>query len=260
MNKKCSIYCFTNLVNNKKYIGSTIQEPNIRYNQHLYCARTEDSGRYHYPLYEAIRKYGLENFSFEVIFQKDCSEEEIRLIEREYILLYNTVSPNGYNQTDNTEHPINTIESYQKMSETKREKAKRVALIDDNNNIIQVFRSIADCAEELNEDEKKIAACCRGERKTTGGKKFHWLDENNNLIIPEYKRDLYKGEIGTTQIQSTNRKVAKINKDTDEIIATYDSLALAARENKCDSSCISKVCNGKRNTTGGFKWKYIDNK
>ena len=32
------IYCFTNLINNKKYIGSTINEPNIRYNQHIYCA------------------------------------------------------------------------------------------------------------------------------------------------------------------------------------------------------------------------------
>ena len=260
MNRKCSIYCFTNLINNKKYIGSTIQEPNVRYNQHLYCARTESSGRYHYPLYEAIRKYGLENFSFEIIFQKECSEEEIRLIEKDYILFYNTVSPNGYNQTDDTEHPINAIESYQKMSETKREKAKQVALVDEDNNIIKVFRSIVDCAEELNENEKKIASCCRGERKTTGGKKFYWLDENGDLLIPEYKRDQYKGEAGTTQIQITNRKVAKIDKDTNEIIATYDSLALAARENGCDSSCISKVCNGKRNTTGGFKWKYIDNK
>lgn len=210
--KISTIYCFTNLLNNKKYIGSTIQEPNIRYNQHIYNATHENTHQYNYPLYEAIRKYGLENFSFEILFQKECSEEEIRLIEKEYILSYNTVSPNGYNQTDNTEHPINAIESYQKMSETKREKAKRVALIDNNDNIIKIFRSIVDCAEELNENEKKIAACCRGERKTTGGKRFYWLDENNNLIVPEYKRDLYKGEAGTTQIQSTNRKVAKINK------------------------------------------------
>ena len=26
------IYCFTNLINQKKYIGSTINKPNIRYN------------------------------------------------------------------------------------------------------------------------------------------------------------------------------------------------------------------------------------
>ena len=159
---------------------------------------------------------------------------------------YNTVSPNGYNQTDDTEHPINAIESYQKMSNTKRENAKQVALVDDNNSIIEIYRSIVDCAEALNLDERKIAACCRGERKTTQNKKFYWLDIDNNLIIPEYNRNSYKGENGTTQKQITNRKVAKINIETNEIIIIYDSIALASRENNCDSSAIAKVCRGKR--------------
>ena len=55
-----------------------------------------------------------------------------------------------------------------------------------------------DCAEETTLDERKIAACCRGERLTTGNKKFYWLDKNDDLIIPEYKRDNYKGKEGTT--------------------------------------------------------------
>lgn len=258
--RQCSIYCFTNKTNGKQYIGSTIQPANVRYNQHIYNATHETAHQYNYPLYQAIRKYGLENFSFEIIYQAECTEEEIRLIEADYIHEFNTIAPNGYNQTDDTQHPINAIESYKKMSETKRENAKRVALIDNDKNIVQVFRSIADCAEALKIDEKKIGACCRGERRTTDNKQFCWLDENNNLIIPKYKRDLYKGAAGTTQLQSTNRKVAKVDKDTNEILATYDSIALAARENNCDNSAISKVCNGKRNMCGGFKWKYIDNK
>ena len=258
--RQCSIYCFTNKVNGKKYIGSTIQAPNIRYNQHIYNATHDNAHQYEYPLYQAIRKYGLDNFTFDVIYQAEHTEEEIRLIEADYIHEFNTVSPNGYNQTDNTKHPINAIESYKKMSETKREKAKCVAQCDEDNNILNIFRSIADCSELTGADEKKIGACCRGERKTTDGYRFYWLDENNNLIIPEYKRDTYKGVAGTTQIQSTNRQVAKIDKNTNEILAIYDSIALAARENNCDNSGISKVCNGKRNICGGFKWKYIDNK
>ena len=258
--RQCSIYCFTNKVNGKKYIGSTIQAPNIRYNQHIYNTTHESAHQYDYPLYQAIRKYGLDNFTFDVIYQAEHTEEEIRLIEADYIHEFNTVSPNGYNQTDNTEHPINAIESYKKMSETKREKAKCVAQCDENNNVLNIFRSIADCSELTGADEKKIGACCRGERKTTDGYRFYWLDENDNLIIPEYKRDAYKGAAGTTQMQSTNRQVAKIDKNTNEILAVYDSIALAARENNCDNSGISKVCNGKRNICGGFKWKYIDNK
>ena len=84
------IYCFTNLINNKKYIGSTISQPNIRYNQHIYNATHETSHQYNYPLYQAIRKYGIENFSFEIIEQKDGSEFEIRQLEQKYIIQLNT--------------------------------------------------------------------------------------------------------------------------------------------------------------------------
>ncbi len=251
------IYCFTNLINNKKYVGSTIQKPNIRYNQHIYNATHKNSHQYDYPLYQAIRKYGLNNFTFEIIYQKECEEQEIRKIEKDFIIKLNSLTPNGYNQTLNTEHPINDIISYQKTSNTKRAKAKCVAEVDKDNNIIQIWRSIADCSEETKIDEKKIAAVCRGERKTTSNKIFYWLDKNNNPIIPLYSRDIYKGEKGTTQIQSSSKKVKKINKDTKEVIDIYDTIALAARENNCDASAICKVCAGKRKTCGGFIWEYI---
>ena len=49
-----------------------------------------------------------------------------------------------------------------------------------------------------------------------------------------------------------------MNNKTKEILATYDTIALAARENKCDASGITKTCKGIRAYCGGYLWKYID--
>ena len=256
----CSVYCFTNLINGKQYIGSTIKPVNRRYNEHIYNATHENARQYNYPLYQAIRKYGIENFKFEVLESKECSETEIRLIEADYIVRYNCVSPNGYNQTYDTEHPINSPETYAKIRETKREKSKQVAEINTDNELISTYRSIVDCAEATGLNEKKIAAVCRGERLTTGERRFCWIDDSGKLEIPVYtgNLNLYKGKSGITQIQSSSRKIAKMDLKTNEILDTYDTIALAARENNCDASGISKVCRGKRNSAGGFKWKYLD--
>ena len=252
------IYCFTNTANQKKYIGSTTVDPQRRFSQHIYNATHEASPKYNYPLYCAMRLYGLDKFTYEVIEEIECDELTLRQFEQDYIIKFNTLAPNGYNQTLNTEHPLNDPRTYEKMSNTKREKAKEIVELAEDNTIINKWRSIVDCAEATGLDEKKIGSCCRGERLATSNRRFCWINDDETLDLKEYKRDPYKGAAGTTQIQSTSKKVAKINKNTDEIIAIYDTIALAARENNCDSSGISKVCCGRRNMCGGYKWQYVN--
>lgn len=53
------------------------------------------------------------------------------------------------------------------------------------------------------------------------------------------------------------KRTAKLSKDTEEIIAIYQSASEAARQCGLFESKISLVCNGLRRTTGGYKWKYI---
>lgn len=64
MNKLWFIYKITNIVNKKLYIGQTV-DPKTRWSRHKSDARLNK--KYNYHLYDAIRKYGVENFIFEIV-------------------------------------------------------------------------------------------------------------------------------------------------------------------------------------------------
>ena len=61
------IYCFTNLINNKKYVGQSINDDGSRYSNHKHAYKSEKNCEYDSPLHRAMRKYGFENFSYEIV-------------------------------------------------------------------------------------------------------------------------------------------------------------------------------------------------
>lgn len=87
------IYKITNKINNKSYIGqSTHIEKRLRDHKSEY----EWNRHPNYPLYKAFKKYGLENFIFQIIEQcypQDLDENEIFWIKYYHSL----TSEHGYN-------------------------------------------------------------------------------------------------------------------------------------------------------------------
>ena len=73
------IYKITNLINNKAYIGQSINIES-RWRHHKADSKNKLSENYEKILYRAFRKYGIENFSFEVIEQ--CSIDELDIKEK----------------------------------------------------------------------------------------------------------------------------------------------------------------------------------
>lgn len=88
------IYKATNVINGKIYIGQTVQRLHVRIRDHINTALTNHSNIY---FHNAIRKYGKENFEWEIIECCD-SKEELDEIEFHYIKQYNSFE-NGYNLT-----------------------------------------------------------------------------------------------------------------------------------------------------------------
>ena len=84
------IYKIQNLINNKVYIGQS-KNINSRWRQHRYLANIDDG-----HLYRAMRKYGIDNFSFSVI--EECSISSLNDREEFWIKSYDSTNPEkGYN-------------------------------------------------------------------------------------------------------------------------------------------------------------------
>lgn len=91
------IYKFTNKINGKAYIGqSTDILQRVKDHEHRALTNYPSNREYNKSLYRAIRKYGIDNFEFEVL--ETCEQSELNEKEKYYIALYDSYK-NGYNET-----------------------------------------------------------------------------------------------------------------------------------------------------------------
>lgn len=88
------IYKITNTTNNKIYVGQSVYIQR-RINAHKSTAFNGLDPSYNHPLYCSIRKYGVDNFLFEII--EECSIEKLNIREKFWIDYYDSMVPNGYN-------------------------------------------------------------------------------------------------------------------------------------------------------------------
>ena len=87
------VYKITNSINNKSYVGMTKGSLESRWLSHISSANQGSSFRFH----AAIRKYGIDNWTKEILFESD-NMSLIREKEADYILSLNLINFNvGYN-------------------------------------------------------------------------------------------------------------------------------------------------------------------
>lgn len=95
-----TIYKITNTVNGKVYIGKTSNTIEKRFKEHIKDSKRVRCNKR--PLYDAINKYGIENFIIETVESNIC-DSDINDKEIYYIQKYNSYigfkNSNGYNAT-----------------------------------------------------------------------------------------------------------------------------------------------------------------
>jgi group I intron endonuclease len=104
------IYKFTHIETSRCYIGQTIQDPNRRRLEHISDSR-HTPREYHF--HNALRKYGIDAFTFEVIDQA-TSLDELNLLEGKYVEQFDSIS-NGFNIRQPGGNKLHSEESKERM-------------------------------------------------------------------------------------------------------------------------------------------------
>lgn len=118
------LYIITNLLNQKQYVGITTQvNPYRRWIEHKSVSKKNKTKT---PISAAIRKYGHENFTFEV-FKKlnNGSIENLLEEETKLIIERDTLAPKGYNLQLKSSFRIMSPELSKKLSICNQGKSKK---------------------------------------------------------------------------------------------------------------------------------------
>lgn len=195
-----TIYLHRNKLNGKVYIGQTIQQnPEDRW-------KNGKGYKTCYYFYNAIQKYGWDNFEHVILEQNEnWTQEELNIKEKEYIAKYQANNPQyGYNITSGgssispnalpkalewmkqhpefgkaraqnmlqwqKEHPQEMLQMRQinakKASDARKRKVQCIETGD-------IFESATEAARKVPKTtQSKICMVCRGQRNTCGG--YHW--------------------------------------------------------------------------------------
>lgn len=221
------IYSFTNLINGKKYIGQTIN-PNQRYAAHKSAISNINSSEFDSPLHRAFRKYGFENFEYEVLTETE-SIDELNALEAYYIAYYNTQVPNGYNIKAGGNNA-----SF-KMKEETKEKLRKIHAVLSEEEVIALRKAYAN-----HESPSKIF-----NEKYKGKMHYNsflniWCGSRYGYIMPEVFTE--KNRRKTTD-EETVRKI-KIDRQNG---LTYKQLR---EKYGLGRGCIEGICSGKT-------WKHV---
>lgn len=156
-NAKIGIYKIENKINGKIYIGQSV-DIKKRWSRHKRSAKNELEEKY--PIHYAILKYGLDNFSFDVVEECDVSVIDER--ELYYISFYDSMIPKGYNcdsggksggylpkeRIDKMSGVESSLSTRLKMSEIqsggKNNKARKV-----KDNQGRVWATVVECEKDL---------------------------------------------------------------------------------------------------------------
>lgn len=257
------IYLIRNKVNNKCYIGQTIEKNGFKGRYSRSGKGIERVYRFHKAtkenehLLRSIEKYGLEAFEVDEQFDIAYSKEELDKLEDLYIVAYDCIN-NGYNNKRGGANGLHSDETKRKLSEVRKQKmangeikksipptfhdekhpgAKTIVCLNDG----KIYTTIKSASREYGINSASISSNCK-RKLYIGGK-----DKKGNKLVFRYYEDYIKlsdkdinniiTEVNNLQ-DTSSRKVICLN--TNKIFNS----STEAMKYYNTSKHIYKCCNG----------------
>lgn len=234
------LYCHTNKVNGKKYIGISCQSPSKRWgkngNRYKGCPKMES----------AIAKYGWDNFDHEILLT-NLTQVEACEKEKEYIIKFDTID-NGYN----------VLSGGFDCSENGGElyfNSKKVNQYTLDKQLIKVWNSSIDIEKELGYNHSAISSNCRREAKVSYGYIWRYSDDCDDI------NDIELTNVNCFHNTKTNRTKPINQYDLNgDFIKQWSSILEASKSLNKPTVLITKCCNRepKAKTAYGYQWRYIE--
>ena len=236
MEQITGIYKITNKINQHFYIGMSV-DIKKRWNDHKLKSLRKNDKEYEKPLYRAFRKYGFDNFNFEIL--EVCKEEELSEREIYWINKTNALNENNYNVRNSWQPQIKMEEDYHPNHKLSKE-------------------DVIDIRTRYNNHErcKDVEALYKHKIGHSGFSKV-WKGETWKKIMPEvYTEENKKFHLHNTGNKGSQNGRAKFTEDEVKIIRTRKKNGEKRQEVYKD---YSKKCSDKyfQEIWYGYKWKHI---
>ena len=212
------IYKVTNRINGMSYIGQTIFDLDKRKAQHM-SAASGNKDKYYF--HSALRKYGIDNFNWDII--EKCGDiEELNRFEIYYIGYFDTYSK-GYNMTIGG----NGMCGFKHTEESKKKISENHFDISDRNNPMFGKRQTKETRQKISEAKKGKTPWNKGKHLTESLK-----GENHHRA----------------------RSIILIHLDGTE--EQFNCMTDACRKYNLNAGHLTEVAKGKRKYNKGYKCKY----
>ena len=252
------IYKITNQINGKSYIGLTTEDrPTDRYSKHRYLARhpeMESAQSQNSYIHKAMNKYGLDNFTFEII-EEVPENQDLNKREQYWIAFYHTYVKdpqcNGYNLTKGGEGTVGFSRSQTIEEREKRKISNKQFFI----NHPEARKQISERTKQLWQNEEYRKKVTESNRKFYAEHPDIFKGENN----PFYGKHHTEESLAKIKEASKKRqkKIIQLDKETLEEIQVFDGVKEAEKALGVSHGWLSKAAQQNK-VAYGYRWKFFE--